>query len=1162
MKHVLRFLGLSGLALCLWASRSSAVPAGFQEFYLPLPAVDSRSIFVNIDNSPVPSTGMHYVVGVTASANNTKIYYDHWENGLLTGAAGDEVVTLNQGQFHAFESSNIPTSPRGTAIYYDGGDRMFIAGSLLQVTVSIWPESPGTVFTDAWEVYPIQAWQTPYVSPIGENLSGSYPDFTKVWMLVMSGTNGNSVQITDPGGPGLTTTLNRGQNAIYEVQGVGATVTATYPVQVHMMTGRFRSGTASEMRGYTLVPRPYWSNDYVAPVPSWSNPNANTNLLIYNPNPSTITINFEDKNGSGSFTVLAGQVRDYFTGAGRYVPVDSGARLQSSDTFWAIAMCDTGSATYDWGYALIPVNLLTTNNYISWAPGTSQAIPTDNGSPVYITALDNNTTVFIDYGPNDGVFDATYTLNKLDAIQVRDPDNDNSGMHIVSNKLIAIAWGESPNYAQAGTPYLDMGYTTLPLPPEWIDIALEVQKTATPEEVSIEEEVLFTIVISVPSTAGAPMTNVDLVDTLPPGWEYIPGSGTPSDPTSITGNLSSGYVLTWDLNWTINPGSSQVVTFKAKPTSSANTSAPNRNVAAAIGETLGTTLTADDDAFVTINRPDLTVNKTHTGDFIVGTNGTYTITVTNIGSGSTAGTVTVTDTLPTGLSFVSATGPGWTCSAVGQTVTCTHPGPFTPNASSTITLTVSVSQAAYPSVINTATVSTPNDSNPNNNSDDDPTNVLITDLAIEKIHTGNFTVGTTGVYTITVTNVSPEPTTGTITVTDTLPVGLGFVSGTGTGWSCSAIGQTVTCTNAGPLAPSASSTITLTVNVTLGAYPSVINSATVSTPGDSNPNNNSDDDPTEIELGQGQGQICGFKWLDLDADGNRAENEPYLPGITINLVGVDLGGNPVTLSTVTDENGQYCFTGLLPGTYLICEAPPAEVPFFETFPVNGPVCPNGTIGWLIDLDDGENVNLIKFGNLPDEPALLPLAVATIQALATPQGVYFRAIGHGVKEIAVELFDLSGRAIYRSDWQKNSFVWAYDNERSERVVQGVYLYLMSVKGHDGMVIKTGLRKLVVSPKPSIVDHLLAKAIPKVMVLAQREGVQFKFLGQGTREFSVQVFDLSGRSVYTSNWSRTSALWTLTNDQGQRVAKGIYLYVITVRGANGEVAKSKIQKLVVR
>jgi uncharacterized repeat protein (TIGR01451 family)/CSLREA domain-containing protein len=49
---------------------------------------------------------------------------------------------------------------------------------------------------------------------------------------------------------------------------------------------------------------------------------------------------------------------------------------------------------------------------------------------------------------------------------------------------------------------------------------------------------------------------------------------------------------------------------------------------------------------------------------------TYTILVTNSGP-SSANSVTVTDNLPAGLTFVSATGSGWSCSNSGQTVTCT-----------------------------------------------------------------------------------------------------------------------------------------------------------------------------------------------------------------------------------------------------------------------------------------------------------------------------------------------------------------------------------------------------------------------------------------------------------------------------------------------------------
>ena len=68
----------------------------------------------------------------------------------------------------------------------------------------------------------------------------------------------------------------------------------------------------------------------------------------------------------------------------------------------------------------------------------------------------------------------------------------------------------------------------------------------------------------------------------------------------------------------------------------------------------------------TINPPapaDLTLAKIHTGTFTQGQVGaTYSLTVTNLaGSGLTTGTVTVTDTVPTGLTATGIAGAGWTC---------------------------------------------------------------------------------------------------------------------------------------------------------------------------------------------------------------------------------------------------------------------------------------------------------------------------------------------------------------------------------------------------------------------------------------------------------------------------------------------------------------------
>ena len=122
---------------------------------------------------------------------------------------------------------------------------------------------------------------------------------------------------------------------------------------------------------------------------------------------------------------------------------------------------------------------------------------------------------------------------------------------------------------------------------------------------------------------------------------------------------------------------------------------------------------------------DLEITKSHSGSFFVGANGYYLLRVTNHGPNDTSGAITVTDTLPTGLTYVSATGTGWSCSNAGQTVTCTRSDSLASGASTPdITLIVSVGAAAYPSVTNTVTVSgSLFDNVSGNNTDSDPTTV-------------------------------------------------------------------------------------------------------------------------------------------------------------------------------------------------------------------------------------------------------------------------------------------------------------------------------------------------------------------------------------------------------------------------------------------------------
>ena len=117
---------------------------------------------------------------------------------------------------------------------------------------------------------------------------------------------------------------------------------------------------------------------------------------------------------------------------------------------------------------------------------------------------------------------------------------------------------------------------------------------------------------------------------------------------------------------------------------------------------------------------DLSIAKTHAGNFTQGQVGaTYTITVTNGGTGPTSGTVTVADVLPPGLTATALSGPGWTCDVA--ILACTRSDALAAGASyPSITLTVNVSASAPASITNVANVSAGGDGNPANNASTDP----------------------------------------------------------------------------------------------------------------------------------------------------------------------------------------------------------------------------------------------------------------------------------------------------------------------------------------------------------------------------------------------------------------------------------------------------------
>ena len=124
--------------------------------------------------------------------------------------------------------------------------------------------------------------------------------------------------------------------------------------------------------------------------------------------------------------------------------------------------------------------------------------------------------------------------------------------------------------------------------------------------------------------------------------------------------------------------------------------------------------------------PDLTLSKTHVGNFTRGSSASFTITVSNVSLlGATSGLVTMNDTLPLGLTPTSASGTLWACSVSAQTVSCTRSDSLLANSSyPSITLNVSVSQSAPATVTNTAVVGGGGEANLLNDTATDTANVV------------------------------------------------------------------------------------------------------------------------------------------------------------------------------------------------------------------------------------------------------------------------------------------------------------------------------------------------------------------------------------------------------------------------------------------------------
>ena len=349
-----------------------------------------------------------------------------------------------------------------------------------------------------------------------------------------------------------------------------------------------------------------------------------------------------------------------------------------------------------------------------------------------------------------------------------------------------------------------------------ITASLSISKTVSAPAVVTGSEFSYSIDVtnssssSEPGTAPPALTGIVVLDDIPPALTVISASGAGWN-CSVMGNLvdcrranlAAGANASFDIIVQA-PTTPQTVVNSARATS--------LEVRNPVTSTVSVVVTQDTPPPPTM--VDLRIDKRDSADpVLINTPFSYFLDVSNVGS-SVASGISVSDTLPAGLTLISAIGPGWTCTGT-TTVSCSLAGTLASGAMSSVTLQVR-SPAAAGTLSNQARVtSTGNDVNAANDSDTETTVIIAdppppplpqADLAITAQAQPSTTVtGQAVELQLTASNRGPDAANAPI-VTGTLAQAFDIRSISGDGWACTITGQTIRCTRA-TLAPNMTTNI-------------------------------------------------------------------------------------------------------------------------------------------------------------------------------------------------------------------------------------------------------------------------------------------------------------------------------------------------------------------
>jgi uncharacterized repeat protein (TIGR01451 family) len=111
--------------------------------------------------------------------------------------------------------------------------------------------------------------------------------------------------------------------------------------------------------------------------------------------------------------------------------------------------------------------------------------------------------------------------------------------------------------------------------------------------------------------------------------------------------------------------------------------------------------------------------------------------------------------------------------------------------------------------------------------------------------------------------------------------------------------------------------------------------------------------------------------------------------------------------------------------------------------------------------DGDREDpIVQVYRIRESGSALPLRVTGLRVEREARALRFRALGEGIEAIRVQIYDLQGREVYTTQFVPGSqLVWRLQSTDGHTVANGVYLAVISVKGVDA-IYRSAVQKIVV------------------------------------------------------------------------------------------------------